>query len=233
MTFKCIYIKISNQMERMNFEPDRHIETAPELQEARLVIQAAIVGNTPPATPEEQLERLELILEEAPQLDSRGAPQYLLTSGLAVELITGYKRPHHDVDLVIMNPDESQRWEIWGTDNVTPGRYWADMEFEPEFLAETRVVTRTRKRKSAPFVGCVNPAIMLVQKLSDCFGRAPRQKDQDDAAALRDYLADHSSREWLGIAEEALRALPGDQTEKTVKRIEQLLTGVGRVALHT
>ena len=143
--------------------------------------------------------RLESILEEAPQPDGQGRPRYLLTSGLAVELLTNFKRPHHDVDLVIMNPDDGERWEIWGTDNVTPGQYWADMEFKPDFLSGTRLVTTTRPDPKSLYVGCVNPAIMLVQKLSDCFGRRPRPKDEDDARALGEYVRDYDSRGWVII----------------------------------
>lgn len=157
-------------MERMDFGFDHepNPERAVELQAARAVIQhvlAAGDGVTP--TGDGQLERLEEILERAPQLDGNRFPRYLLTSGLAVELLTGFERHHKDIDLVIMGSN-AHEWEIWGTDNVTPGQYWADMRFEPEFMADTREVTTTRRNPNAPFVGCVHPAIMVVQKLSDC-----------------------------------------------------------------
>ena len=84
---------------------------------------------------------------------------------------------HHpvgNIDFVIMDPDDVNRWDMIGTDNVTPGRYWAEMKFDADFLEDTARLQRTRDTGQSPEIEVVHPAIILVQKSSDAFGRPPR-----------------------------------------------------------
>lgn len=165
------------------------------------------------------IQELEKILVTEPQRDNNGKLRYLLTSGLAVELITGFVREHHDLDLVIMDPNNTE-WEMFGTDNVTPGQYWAGMRFDRQYLEETarRVFTRI---KDGLGVEVVHPAILIVQKSSDAFGRVPRKKDVEDVNALINYWQnkEENPKQWPPIISEALRALPSAQLPITRERL--------------
>jgi len=233
-------------MERMRFpEPDRdrerrlprreagqRVERAGELARVRGVIAGVIFAPIPggdpgePPTADGRVRQLERILEEEPQRDQDGNLQYLLTSGLAVELTTGYQRPHHDIDLVIMDPaNKGQYWELFGTDNVTPGRYWADMQFEPEYLDETAREVRTRRRGKSPVVEVVHPGIIMSQKSSDAWGRPPRPRDEADVAAIVTHWKGKEgyTREWNPIVRRSIDALPVGQRQRTLGRVKKAI----------
>lgn len=177
-------------------------------------------------------EELYRLLQRIPQNDPQGRLRYLLTSGMAVELLTGVIRPHHDLDLVIMhNPVDV--WDIYGTDNVTPQRYWADMKFDPRFLKETeRPVELVIEEEKPLAVWTVNPAIIFVQKLSNAFSRAPRTKDYQDAQVLFDFRIrrDWRNKHWEPIIARAIEALPQAERERTRIRVEQTIREVERSA---
>lgn len=220
-------------MERMpdfarRMEP-RRAERAQEFERLREAIERIIgapVGDPKaPLTQEGRLHQLELILETEPQRDRAGRLRYLVTSGLAVEMITGFERSHHDIDLVIMDPEDGNRWSLLGTDNVTPGRYWADMKFEPIYLEETARATRTRKEGKAPVVEVVHPAIIMVQKSSNAFGRPPRTKDNEDVSAIVRHWKEKEgyTKTWNPIVRQSLDALPRSQIDTTLGRIRKTI----------
>lgn len=165
------------------------------------------------------VDNLEALLRQAPQRDEQGNLLYLLTSGLAVELITGFQRKHHDLDVVVLNPANT-KMEHFGTDIVTPGQYWADMQFTPRFLETTARKVWTRK-EGGVVVETVHPAILLVQKCSNAFGRAPRQKDKEDVAALVHHWKqqEHMESFWYKVISHSLAALPGKGRSETEQRI--------------
>jgi hypothetical protein len=226
-------------MERMVFrepEPKWEREEQPERaknpERARLIeTMMQIIGGpagghgTPPTTTSERVRQLEALLEAEPQRDSAGMLRYLLTSGLAVELITGFERFHHDIDLVIMEPSKRRKWDLIGTDNVTPGRYWADMQFEPPFMEDTARTVATRRKGKPPVVEVVHPGIILVQKSSDAFGRPPRQRDRDDVGAIVRHWVDKEgyTHEWNPIIRHSIDALPPHQVQTTLGRVRQAL----------
>ena len=189
------------------------IEGNPELNRLRRAIEAIVV----PGAGRSELEQL-LALE--PQRDEVGNLRYLVTSGMAVELVTGFEREHHDLDLVIMDPANVDYWEIYGTDNITPQRYWADMRFDPAFLQDTVRTTQTR-RNHGTVAEVVHPAILMVQKSSNAFGRPPRGKDNADVVAIVRHWKDREKyiRTWNPIARAALDALPPNQIDTTLKRL--------------
>lgn len=192
----------------------RRIEGNLELNRLRRVIEAIVV----PGAGKSELEEL-LALE--PQRDEAGNLRYLVTSGMAVELITGYEREHHDLDLVIMDPaNTNYYWEIYGTDNVTPQRYWADMRFDPDFLTETVRDARTRGNHG-PLAEVVHPAILMVQKSSNAWDRPPRPKDNADVGAIVRHWREKEgyTRQWNPIVRTSLDALPPEQVDRTLKRI--------------
>ena len=129
-----------------------------------------------------------------------------------------------NLDLVIMDPRNFSEWEIYGTDNVTPKCYWANMEFDANYLSATARQVMTRVA-SGFTVEVVHPGILLVQKASDAFDRAPRQKDYDDARALIDHWSerDSDSKSWFPIIDKSLDALPVDQYSVTIGRITEMI----------
>ena len=226
---------IPHIMERMNFERPRNNrwearEGHKNPEEARLEKAIEHILRTPTGDPglptkDGRIRQLEMLLSQEPQRDRNGRLRYLLTSGLAVELITGFRRDHHDLDLVIMDPSQVGRWRLMGTDNVTPGKYWADMEFDAEELERTAVSVSTRQRGRGFTVETVHPAIIMVQKSSDAFGRPPRQKDKDDVEAIATYWHKKEGYTfgWNDIVRRAIDALPPHQVDKTVERLRRVL----------
>jgi hypothetical protein len=176
-----------------------------------------------PGAKDARFHQLELILKHEPQRDDNKKLRYLVTSGLAVEMITGFERDHHDLDLVIMDPENTKYWELMGTDNVTPGQYWADMKFDPKFLGDNARSVRIRHNKNSSLVEVVHPAILMVQKSSDAFGRPPRKKDKADVDAIIAHWKseENYTKEWNPLVRYSLDALPPHQVEKTLRRIRQ------------
>lgn len=207
----------------------RHRERRPNPQVDRLravierIIGAPIGDPGQPPTKEIRLRQLEMLLEAEPQRDTSGVLRYLVTSGLAVEMITGFERFHHDIDLVIMDPENQSQWDLMGTDNVTPGEYWADMKFEPAYLEDTARLVRTRESGRSPVAEVVHPAIILVQKSSDAFGRPPREIDKTDVAALVRHWVDKEgyARDWNTVIRHALTTLHADQLDNTLARLKR------------
>jgi hypothetical protein len=164
------------------------------------------------------------VQEEGPD---EGRLRYLITSGFAVELITGYEREHHDLDLVIMDELDLKRWREVGTDNVTPGQYWADMKFPRSYLERTPRSARLDPSlgRRSPIVEVVHPAIIAVQKSSNAWGRPPREKDTNDVLALARYYRHGESRElariWSEIISQSLKALPNGEEQRTRERLVQ------------
>lgn len=196
-------------------------------ERARLIraLQQLIGDPGVPPTEDGRLQQLERILALEPQFDPEGRLRYLLTSGLAVELITGFQRDHHDIDLVIMDEHESNRWLLIGTDNVTPGQYWADMKFEPDYLQRTRRREFTRRNKPSPRVEVVHPAIILVQKSSNAFGRPPRERDSHDVSAIVRHWKKVESfiSDWNPIIRHSLDALPPQQLQISLSRVRDAI----------
>lgn len=230
------------RQKRIERERARRVETRqnPEMERVRQLVEH-VLGMQPgdpglpgdpgdPPTVDMRVIQLEMILDTESQRDAAGNLRYLLTSGLAVELLTGFRRSHHDLDLVIMDPEnESHYWELYGTDNVTPGCYWADMQFNPKFLARTAREVRTRRKRRSPRVEVVHPGIILVQKSSDCFNRSPRPKDTQDVSAIVRYWKLHEgySVEWNPVIRTSIDALPESQKDRTIYRVRQAVQNEG------
>lgn len=193
----------------------KHLEGNPELNRLRRTIEAIV-------KPRSGNSELEELLDCEPQRTEEGYLRYLVTSGMAVELVTGFEREHHDLDLVIMDPANTDYWEVYGTDNVTPQRYWARMKFDPAFLSNTARVTQTRGDHGA-VTEVVHPAILMVQKSSNAFNRSPRSKDKADVVAIIEHWRKREAypHRWNPIIRTSLSALPPDQIGITVKRLKK------------
>lgn len=194
----------------------RKIEANNEFGELRNVFFRVVRAGT--------LDELVVLLQEQPQRHN-GKLLWLLTSGLAVELLTGARREHKDLDVVVMDPKNEARWEILGTDNVTPQKYWADMFFDPKFLEKTAVEVDFEYQDRTYKVLTVHPMVIMTQKLSNAFGRNPREKDLEDAFEI---LVDWEGKKkgkatWINYVKEALHALPHNQKVVTEGRINHLV----------
>ncbi|KKU10698.1 MAG: hypothetical protein UX13_C0005G0011 [Candidatus Woesebacteria bacterium GW2011_GWB1_45_5] len=202
------------------FEADLTFETEPEFRNLRRSFDTIVKKGTK--------DELAKLLDSQPQRTANGKLIWLLTSGMAVEIATGIERLHHDLDVVVMNPKNIYKWEILGTDNVTPGQYWADMNFDRKYLEKTACKTSFAVGSRKYKVEIVHPVIIMAQKLSNAFGRPPRQKDVDDAAVTLKWWAkfygDVST--WINVAKNAVEALPQTQREITNKRINTVVPKV-------
>lgn len=211
------------------FNPRIERRRNPEVARLKAAIEqiiAAPIGDPGlPPTQEVRFRQLEMILETEPQRDHSGLLRYLVTSGLAVEMLTGFQRSHHDIDLVIMDPENQSYWDLIGTDNVTPRQYWADMEFDPDFLETTAREARTRKQGKSPTVEVVHPAIIMVQKSSDAWGRPPRKRDNDDVTAIANHwrAKEGYTRDWNPIVRRSLDALPSNQLKRTLASLRTVI----------
>lgn len=171
------------------------------------------------ATPGD-VEGLSAFLAKEQQTDAAGRIRYLLTSGLAVEVITGVTRHHHDMDLVLFD-FRNGWWLKYATDNVTADRYWADMSFDPEYLEQTAWTAQFQTEDNTETVLTVHPAIILVQKLSDAWGRPPRERDRIDVVSLIRYWQESHPNDpsWSPILAEAIAALPKSEQARTEARL--------------
>ncbi len=209
---------------RLEARHHKNPETARLKAAIERIIQAP-TGDPGLPTQSGRLRQLERIIATEPQRDENGRLRYLVTSGLAVEMLTGFEREHHDIDLVIMDSSDPGHWEVIGTDNVTPGKYWADMRFDPSFLESTARTVNTRQRGRSQSVEVVHPGIIMVQKSSDAWGRSPRTKDRNDAVALARHWKEREgyTHDWNSIVRTALDALPGDQKDRTLTRVREII----------
>ena len=206
-------------------ERRRNVEMARLRNTIAQVLAIPIGDPGDPKAKDARFRQLELLLSREPQRNDSGELRYLVTSGFAVEIITGFERDHHDLDLVIMDPSNVEYWELMGTDNVTPGQYWANMKFDASFLERYARKVMIRKGISTR-VEVVHPAIILVQKSSYAFGRPPRSKDEKDVAAIVRHWREVEgyTRDWNPLIRHSIDALPPEQADNTVQRIRTSLS---------
>lgn len=177
------------------------------------------------------LDALASFITREPQYDPKGNLRYLLTSGLAVEVITGVSRFHHDTDLVIL--DQTNNWWVkYATDNVVAQKYWAGMKFEPEYLQSTAWEAHFRSGDQEYVVATVHPAIILAQKLSNAWGRPPRERDLADVETLASFWFTHENGNltWSTHIGNAIRALPETERQGTYDRVKPYLKKTDQAA---
>jgi|GEM_PF-2692475 len=164
-------------------------------------------------------------MQKVPQTAEGSDPLYLLTSGVAIELITGFKRHHQDLDIVTLTDFGNPL--LMGVDFVTPQKYWVDMKFDPGYLKDTayRVSFNDEKGKEHTVL-TVHPAILLVQKLTDWAPNPRRPKDIEDAGHLFYYWMQSLSGDpsWIPIINWSIQALPESQRKITSDRLASLLS---------
>lgn len=198
---------------------ETNVETAAELRALRDGFFGIVMAG--------EISELVKLLQTHPQRAKNGELLWLLTSGMAVELATGYRRKHHDLDIVVMDPNNLSQWEILGTDNVTPRRYWADMNFDYTALANSAYSIDFNYIKSPYKVEIVHPAIIMTQKLSNAFSRKPRDKDVADAVSIARWWegSQGGNATWINHVVTAHAALPNQrEMDRTEGRIAVVAT---------
>lgn len=95
------------------------------------------------------------------------------------------------------------------------------MTFDPQYLEGTAYQVPFLVDGQSYTAATVHPAIILTQKLSDAYGRAPRKKDIEDVRALTNFWLRHErgSQKWTRIIQTAISALPVSQQETTTSRV--------------
>ena len=117
-------------------------------------------------------------------------------------------------------------WEIYGTDNVTPEKYWANINLATDYLETTaKMAILNHEDPMSKRVEVVHPAILIVQKSSDAWGRAPREKDEQDVNRLVRYFQEIELQQgsWYPILSEAISSLPSSERAKTCSRLPGIL----------
>ena len=162
------------------------------------------------------------LLDEESQKDVEDRLRYLLTGGLAVEVITGVSRYHNDIDLVLFQFERRKNWSNrYLTDDVRPDKYWVQMEFDAAYLEETAWTARFQVNGIEQTVLTVHPAIILVQKLSNDWGKFPREEDIKDAKELIKFWqkSQNGDPSWEAVIQAAIAALPETEQARTRKRL--------------
>jgi hypothetical protein len=176
---------------------------------------------------QEPHEQMESLIQTRPQRNSVGGLQYLITNGLAVELITGVSRPHDDLDIVVLQ-DNMKKWRSLGIDVITPRDYFAGMILDPHFLQATAQKV-THKNQT---IYTIHPGIILVQKATGYeyngvqFPRRP--KDIAEVTNILTYWRTEITHpnSWDPIILKAINALPKlrqIRTIQTLQRIEDVM----------
>jgi hypothetical protein len=172
------------------------------------------------------IETLEAFLTACPQVIG-GKTRYLVSGGFAVDITTGQTRAHKDIDIVLLSKkDASPQWCSCKLDAVQPETYFGHMNLTSEvFLKSARRLT-TRPNEMGIPVAVVHPAILLVQKSSDFYGKAPRHEDAQDARALADQLKREVTShrdEWRSLIFQGFSGLEDNVRPKTLSRLAPVL----------
>ena len=170
--------------------------------------------------------QLRTVIDNVEQVNESRNLRYLVTSGLAVELMTGYRRRHKDLDLVLMHPDVNDYPDVFSkTDNTSPNQFWGGLRLDNRFLTATAMRSDDRTLDS---VYCAHPAITLVQKTSDAWGRAPREHDYQDSLAVGYWMMIQPERfkqRDLRIAKVALDSIDSPTLRtRTADRLNVMFT---------
>ena len=99
------------------------------------------------------------------------------------------------------------------------------MKFDPEYLEKTAWVAQFNAYGKERTVLTVHPAIILVQKLSNAWGRPPREKDIKDVKELIRFWQENQDIDsgWEDIIVEAIKVLPQEEQARTRDRLLQYI----------
>jgi hypothetical protein len=148
-----------------------------------------------------------------------------------VDIITGYRRPHKDIDMVLMHPDVKEYDVLRRTDNVACSEFWAGMQLDPSFVARTAF--KAYSKSIDQDVWCAHPAITMVQKLSNAWGRFPREHDIYDATAVAHWMLDQPEElqeRNISIAKVALGSLTRVKALTTSERLNTMFANYPEIS---
>ena len=196
----------------------RRIENRPEISPSIRI---------PGQTTLKNVKKLDDALEIISDLMKEGIltiDNFVVGSGFAVEIITGIKRIHKDLDLIAF--DDSIIFSLLGEgiDVVAPEQTWVEMNIDEELLKRTKMMISLNFQGRE--IQVMHPVILLVQKCADWGAREPRDKDNADAEALIGWITAQDNSDKKGydtILDIALKSLPSKQVDLTKLRIDKLL----------
>jgi hypothetical protein len=181
-------------------------------------------------------ERLVQFSVANPQKDSSGRLLWLITNGVAVELLTGVKRNHDDLDLVTLKRPSIRRRLLKprDIDTVTPEKYFAGMNLEREFLESTAQEVNIGNGENTLSFFTVHPAIIMVQKATTYpyggqqFPRVP--KDLLEVRTILEYWLKRAPDpdSWNPVISIALSSLPIERQDETLRTLSTIAVEIGQ-----
>ncbi len=147
------------------------------------------------------------------QFDADGNIRWVLGGGWAVELLTGVKRPHHDIDAVLVGPKPAQI----DTDAVTPRDYFGVISCSRRHLiASCLDIVEWRYAQEEFRVIVLKPEYLFCSK----FVRRPRPQDWKDVVSLVVAFA----KEWdVAFIERLARHNACGFTRKNGRELRRIL----------
>lgn len=126
------------------------------------------------------VENLQELLKTTPQVKDN-ALHYLVAGGWAVEMLTGEKREHHDIDVITLKNIPF----AYNLDIQKSTRYFQTLSIKPEkmlkkYTTKANLKTESGKKK---IVYVPKPEFLFLSKLTG-FLREPREKDYEDLKSL-------------------------------------------------
>lgn len=155
-------------------------------------------------------EDLETLLTDCPQEDEQGGINYLLSGGWAVEILTGKKREHHDLDIINLSRVPLN----WRIDEQKPENYFGTISMRPQEMLDNHVQqTSWDMSESYPEISDSQFTVyvpgneyLFLSKIAG-FLREPRNKDYSDLQSLSGIM--ESDEESISKFEDLLKHVPG------------------------
>ncbi|MCF7872118.1 hypothetical protein K9L97_03725 [Candidatus Woesearchaeota archaeon] len=132
-------------------------------------------------------EDLIRLLKEEPQTDDYGKTiKYVLSGGWAIEMLTGKKREHHDLDVINLSRYKFQ----FRLDEQTAKNYFQTLSMSNKNLAKfVKEINWDSEKNYSELKGgsldvyITSPEFLFASKILG-FGRTPREKDLEDLQSL-------------------------------------------------
>jgi len=177
------------------------------------------------------IETLEAFLKKCPQVID-GRVRYLVSGGFAAEIASREVRSHKDIDIVLLDANSSGIcWVSCKLDIVKPDTYFGHMDLDPQIMRASALHTTTRPEERGVEVSTVRPALLLVQKSSDFYGKTPRREDLEDSRSLVRLLQRSSSEDkriWSRLLLYGLDSLPEHAQPQARERLTPVLRHLQR-----
>src|SRR3989338_6752715 len=124
------------------------------------------------------LKNLKYVLREVPQFDE-GKVNYLIAGGWACDILSGNKRKHHDIDIIILEDDIS----YLDTDNNEPQDYFGILSTSTEDILQNHII-ETFWKQGRRKVYVPSHEFLITTKIAPYQGNPSREKDLEDIVNL-------------------------------------------------